>query len=1097
MNSLQINKLFKCLINISENSNSKKRLLSSTSSLSLQQNLNLNSSLLCQPIFKRNLFQIAIDGPAASGKSTTARLVAQQLNFEYIDSGAMYRTITFAALKENLNPTSLIDSYKIINIAKTSKIQLITIDNGTPPLAHTSPPQPLLPKTRVLFNEEDITEKIMLPEITRNITGIASNPGVREALVVKQRAMAECVVMDGRDIGTVILPNAHLKLFIIADPKIRAERRLKELKRIKKMENLEMSEVLADLLRRDKNDTERKISPLKMADDAILLDTSGLSIEEQVERIIKLALEKMRKNIEYLNENIAISPEEKFMAYLPHSGFNNQRIALENAIFLSWYLKRTLIVPPIIYFKNISPFGKQRFHPHYSRLAQLPLDKNEFIDCQERKNKTHVYQYCVDALYTFYNWEYLFSFKFIKENIRIIHRTDFLHQNLLNYLKITSNNQTLNMTNDQFKFTQRYYDNVESVEPLNEFKERVNLQDLLSKSEKLIHFASVYSINRLVIELPKNKIFWNDLIHDMIPNNPIILKIVDNIVKRIGGINTYFGVHIRIGKGFETRTDTSIKNITRDIKLDFSETVASMDMKTTTLNPHFNKTCYPEFTSKYPKYPIIIYLATFVSRYHKSLKPFMKEFPCVYVLKDFKQELEPMKIITNPKDGLNMYEYFTSLVDILVASKGIKFYGTYLSTASMLESKKMPFGISYDIVSTLARWSIHGFYREIRIMGYENVPKEGPLIVCCTHNNMVVDPAILATTFPHKRKIHLWAKNSLFFNKIFNYILYNGGVVPVDRTTKNNQALFAATFEVLQKGEIVAVFPEEFKDGASWENKKKQNEPMPASIIPCGITYVQKSKYRSLVIIAYGRQIHVEPYIKDFETDNRTAVKKLTKRIQTEMEKLTINAPNWEISNAATMTRLLLFSDDKLLSLENFVRTTQSLINFYTNTTSDEVISLKTSLNQYKTALDDFSLLNADIKRYEKHILSITRTFYTLIYELFIFLIQLPFFLPGIIFHWPIYVLGKISVKFEKYEESIAQNKIILELIASFRLFAALFNGKGSKSRELVESLVIKRRQCLDELTQISKEYRSKNDDLRFVLEFSEKEYYSNEKVKE
>ncbi|RHZ49020.1 hypothetical protein Glove_535g43 [Diversispora epigaea] len=332
MNSLQINKLFKCLIHISENSNSKKRLLSSTSSLSLQPNLNLNSSLLCQPIFKRNLFQIAIDGPAASGKSTTARLVARKLNFEYIDSGAMYRTITLAALRENLNPTSLVDIHKIINIARTSKIQLITTNNGTPPSAHTSPPQPLVPKTRVIFNEEDITEEIMLPEITRNIMGIASNPGVREAIVSRQRAMAECngyngyngsninydkeekeknsnskrkqgVVMDGRDIGTVILPNANLKFFIIADPKIRAERRLKELKRIKEMENLEMSEVLADLLKRDKSDIERKISPLKMADDAILLDTSGLSIEEQVERIIKLALEKMRKSDNMRSDN--------------------------------------------------------------------------------------------------------------------------------------------------------------------------------------------------------------------------------------------------------------------------------------------------------------------------------------------------------------------------------------------------------------------------------------------------------------------------------------------------------------------------------------------------------------------------------------------------------------------------------------------------------------------------------------------------------------------------------------------------------------------------------------------------------------------------
>ncbi|RHZ49023.1 hypothetical protein Glove_535g44 [Diversispora epigaea] len=391
-------------------------------------------------------------------------------------------------------------------------------------------------------------------------------------------------------------------------------------------------------------------------------------------------------DIKYLNENIAISPDEKFLTYLPHSGFNNQRIALENAIFLSWYLKRTLIVPPIIYFKNISPFGKQKFHPHYSRLAQLPLDKNEFVSCQERKNKTHVYKDCIDAIYTFYNWEYLFSFKFIKENVRIIHRTDFIHKNLLNYLMITSENQTLNMTEDQFKFTQRYYDNVESVKPLGEFKERVNLQDLLSKSEKLIHFASVYSIRRLVIELPKNKIFWNDLLHDMIPNNPIILKVVDNIVKRMGGINTYIGVHIRIGKGFESRTVASIKNITSKIKSDFSDAnidSASVDLLNSvdSSNTDFNETCYLKFNSKNP---IIIYLATSVSRHHRSLKPFIKTFPCIYVLKDFIQELEIMKSMTNPKDGMNMYEFFTSLVDILIASRGIKFYGTFLSTFSML-----------------------------------------------------------------------------------------------------------------------------------------------------------------------------------------------------------------------------------------------------------------------------------------------------------------------------------------------------------------------------------------------------------------------------
>ncbi|CAI2187930.1 12368_t:CDS:2, partial [Funneliformis geosporum] len=266
----------------------------------------------------------------------------------------------------------------------------------------------------------------------------------------------------------------------------------------------------------------------------------------------------------------------------------------------------------------------------------------------------------------------------------------------------------------------------------------------------------------------------------------------------------------------------------------------------------------------------------------------------------------------------------------------------------------MPFGITYDISCTLSRWCIHGFYRDIITIGYDNVPKEGPIIVCSTHFNMIVDPAVLANTFPHKRKLHFWAKNSLFANKILNLILTSGGVVPVDRKTKNNKALFAATFEVLKLGEIVALFPEgtshsqsrllEFKDGASWAaleyasfvsdleksdgdregvDKKKSKVPAKAIIIPVGLTYVQKSKYRSAVIAAYGSPIHTEPYLEDFEVDKRATVKRLTKHIETETEKLTINAQDWETSNAATIARQLIFSDDKHVPLEDYVKITQ------------------------------------------------------------------------------------------------------------------------------------------------------------------------------
>jgi len=484
---------------------------------------------------------------------------------------------------------------------------------------------------------------------------------------------------------------------------------------------------------------------------------------------------------------------------------------------------------------------------------------------------------------------------------------------------------------------------------------------------------------------------------------------------------------------------------------------------------------------------------------------------------------------------------------------------------------------------TLARWSIYGFYREIRVIGDENVPKEGPLIVCSTHCNMIVDPAVLASTFPHKRKLHFWAKNSLFGNKYFNVVLHSGGVVPVDRTNKNNKALFAATNEVLKLGEVVAVFPEgtshsksrllELKDGASWaalqyaseyvanyskvdqgvdskndllkkSNSTTNNKKSIQQVIisPCAITYLQKSKYRSLVIVTYGAPIYVEAYLKDFSGGERAAVKQLTNRIEVELEKLSINAADWDILNSANMARKLLFADDKRVHLEEYVKITQHLIYFFTNTTSEEAVLLKKSLNDYKNKLDMLSLSNSDIARYETRSLTIPWALYQFLFEMSRFLIQLPFFLPGLCFHWPIYLMGKISAKYEIYEESRAQNKIILglawlilsysalffciwffffytllglifaagsvftfawyhialvdshydafkNLSSSFILLLALTSNKGNPNRDEVEKLVTKRHSCIDQLKSITREYRAKSDDLRIVLEYRERDY--------
>ncbi|RIA98459.1 Cytidylate kinase-domain-containing protein [Glomus cerebriforme] len=277
-------------------------------------------------IFYRNLFQLAIDGPAASGKSSTARIAAQRLKFEYIDSGsnrAMYRVVTLAALRQNLSPVSPEDASKITQLTATSHIHLHTIFN--PPTISSSKPLSL-PQTLIYLNGEDVTHEIRSPEITKNISGIASNPDVRKLLVEKQRAFAngiyykdenlsssklnairkpmKGIVMDGRDVGTVILPNADLKIFVTASAKVRAIRRFKELQqqqsRTKNSSQIvDFNKVLEDLEKRDKSDYERKISPLKKADDAVLLDTSDMSVMEQADKIISLVLERAKeKNID-------------------------------------------------------------------------------------------------------------------------------------------------------------------------------------------------------------------------------------------------------------------------------------------------------------------------------------------------------------------------------------------------------------------------------------------------------------------------------------------------------------------------------------------------------------------------------------------------------------------------------------------------------------------------------------------------------------------------------------------------------------------------------------------------------------------------------
>ncbi len=215
-------------------------------------------------------FVIAIDGPAASGKSTTARIVAQRLGYTYIDTGAMYRAATLAVLRAGIDPH---DRSAVERFVTGRSIHLERLADAS---------------LRVLLDGEDVTREIRSPEVTANVSLVSSYAGVRLPIVGQQKRMGERggVVLDGRDIGTVVFPDADVKIFMVADIHARASRRRDELQRMGSEVSVES--LAGELAERDRLDSTREMSPLQKADDAVEIDTSGLSIEHQVERVLEL-----------------------------------------------------------------------------------------------------------------------------------------------------------------------------------------------------------------------------------------------------------------------------------------------------------------------------------------------------------------------------------------------------------------------------------------------------------------------------------------------------------------------------------------------------------------------------------------------------------------------------------------------------------------------------------------------------------------------------------------------------------------------------------------------------------------------------------------
>jgi cytidylate kinase len=220
---------------------------------------------------------IAIDGPAAAGKSTVAKIVAERLEYVYIDTGAMYRALTYKAI---LNKVDLNNPSQLMSILDNTDITLLPGSEGQ----------------IVLLDKKDVTAQIRTAEVTNNVSFVAVHEGVRKEMVKRQQELASKggVVMDGRDIGTHVLPNAEVKVFLLASVDERAQRRHAE--NLQKGYPSDLNKLKEEIAQRDKIDSERKVSPLKKAGDAVEIDTTSLSIQQVVDEIMKLAIERIGLN---------------------------------------------------------------------------------------------------------------------------------------------------------------------------------------------------------------------------------------------------------------------------------------------------------------------------------------------------------------------------------------------------------------------------------------------------------------------------------------------------------------------------------------------------------------------------------------------------------------------------------------------------------------------------------------------------------------------------------------------------------------------------------------------------------------------------------
>ncbi|GBB94872.1 hypothetical protein RclHR1_02430013 [Rhizophagus clarus] len=385
--------------------------------------------------------------------------------------------------------------------------------------------------------------------------------------------------------------------------------------------------------------------------------------------------------------NFSENPKEKFLTYLPHNGFNNQRDALINAIMLSYITNRTLLMPPILI--NYYP-QKTTFHPLYDALNEAVIAKKYrkehcYKDDYNDGNDANIFSphsFCDNSLYSKYdefnmlNWDQVFDLSEIKKHVKMINRGyDFSLEGLKYNFNIGDDDTHLFIENINYEF--EFFDNDKSIRRIHEnFEKKFLISDLIKVDKKLLHFTSLYNINKIVLENQDNMKFRQFIHNKLMINEPNILNISNGIIKKLGGKGNYVGIHLRAFDGF-------FKAIVEYNK----------ELLFTDLMKYLVKSDLLRKSKKFFKYNLeecvannvpIVYIASDSKDPKLKLRKFYKSIPCVFSLIDFTKDFENIAFSSSDYDeGTDLKSFYVPVIDLLVAAHGNAFFGTPKSAFSM------------------------------------------------------------------------------------------------------------------------------------------------------------------------------------------------------------------------------------------------------------------------------------------------------------------------------------------------------------------------------------------------------------------------------